>query len=242
MDKNKSSHRILLRIFRLWLILAVPVLLVMGSIRLVMTPLFFSIEYHRAGFPDDFYGFTLEDRLEYAPFALNYLFNGDGIDYLGDLRLPIDKCWNAPSSATDCPMYEAGALRHMEDVKVVTQVSFFVASIVLLVTFVILVILWRIPNGRRTLRLGLLQGSLFTLAIVASIVVFAIAAWNTFFDTFHELFFEAGTWRFAYSDTLIRLFPEQFWFDASLTIGGLTTLGAIVLLLSMWQWGKRATD
>ncbi len=242
MDKSKPINRILLQIFRLWLILAVPILLTLGSIRWVMTPLFFSIEYNRADFPDDFYGFTLEDRLEYAPYALNYLFNDEGIEYLGDLRLPIDKCWNAPSTATDCPMYEAGALRHMEDVKVVTQVSFLCASIILLVTVSILFILWRIPNGRRQLRLGLLQGSLVTLAIVASIVVFAIVAWNTFFDTFHELFFEAGTWRFAYSDTLIRLFPEQFWFDASLTIGGMTTLGAIVLLLGMWHWGKRATN
>jgi hypothetical protein len=30
---------------------------------------------------------------------------------------------------------------------------------------------------------------------------------------------------------LIRLYPQQFWFDISLVIGGLTTLGAIIILL-----------
>jgi integral membrane protein (TIGR01906 family) len=61
--------------------------------------------------------------------------------------------------------------------------------------------------------------------------VSAVVAWDTFFTAFHQLFFAGGTWVFAYSDTLIRLFPEQFWFDAALTVGGLTLLGALALLL-----------
>jgi hypothetical protein len=35
---------------------------------------------------------------------------------------------------------------------------------------------------------------------------------------------------FLYEDTLIRLFPEQFWFDAALFIGALTVIGAVVTL------------
>ncbi len=34
---------------------------------------------------------------------------------------------------------------------------------------------------------------------------------------FHGLFFNGNTWLFAYSDTLIRLFPIRFWEDTFLT-------------------------
>ena len=47
-------------------------------------------------------------------------------------------------------------------------------------------------------------------------------------------FFEDGTWQFYYTDTLIRLYPEQFWFDASLTVGIMTTLTA--LIVGVWSW------
>jgi integral membrane protein (TIGR01906 family) len=80
---------------------------------------------------------------------------------------------------------------------------------------------------------------MLTLGLIMTIIVLALGAWDMFFDTFHELFFEAGTWRFEFSDTLIRLFPEQFWFDASVTIGILTTIGAILILVFMWQWSKK---
>jgi len=36
-------------------------------------------------FPADEYGFTKEDRLKWAPFALDYLVNSADISYLGDL-------------------------------------------------------------------------------------------------------------------------------------------------------------
>jgi hypothetical protein len=41
---------------------------------------------------------------------------------------------------------------------------------------------------------------------------------------------------FNYSDTLIRLFPEKFWFDAALTISGLSLLGGLLLALTGWRW------
>ncbi|MEO0599678.1 MAG: DUF1461 domain-containing protein, partial [Chloroflexota bacterium] len=61
-------------------------------------------------------------------------------------------------------------------------------------------------------------------------------AWDFFFTQFHNVFFEQGTWRFYYSDTLIRLYPERFWFEASLVVGVLTVVGALVILgISWWM-------
>lgn len=226
-------------IYKVVFTLAVPILLTIFSIRIVMSYQFLQIEYQRDGFPIDFYGFTTEDRLKYSPYAIDYLLNGEGIDFLGDLRLPLDKCWQPRFDANDCPMYEEEALGHMVDVKVVTETTFLIAFIIFIITLAMIAFAYRQPQYHYSIRRGLTYGGMLTLSLIFVIVVLAMTAWDFFFDTFHELFFEAGTWRFAYSDTLIRLFPEQFWFDASITIGVITSLGAIIILFGMWQWSKK---
>jgi integral membrane protein (TIGR01906 family) len=211
-----------------WLIaLAVPVLLVIGSARLVMSPLFLQLEYTRPGFPPDVYGFSVEDRLEYGPYGVLYILNGEGIDYLGDLQLPGERCY--PPQRQPCAMFNDAELRHMLDVKQVAQGVFLAGLILAGITFGMAAYLWR-TNQRRVIYVGLWRGSLLTLGSIVMIVFLAFVAWDFFFNTFHALFFEPGTWRFYYSDTLIRLYPEQFWFDASLLIGGLTASAAALIL------------
>ena len=166
-----------------------------------MSPAFLYFEYTRPGFPEDYFGFTIEDRLDYAPFAINYLLNASEITYLGDLTFP-----------DGTPLFNARELRHMRDVKVMTQIAFGGALVIGLITLVAGTVL-RL-SGR--LSRALLQGSITTLSLIAAIVLVAIINWDGFFTGFHSLFFADGTWYFAYSDTLIRLFPEQFWFDAAM--------------------------
>lgn len=238
---ESSSTKFPLKIVRIlqdWLILVVPVLLVITSARLVMTPLFLQIEYARPGFPEDSYGFTTEDRLLYAPYTLNYLMNDESIDYLANLTLPGDKCFPPASAIHECSMYNDLELQHMADVKTVTRSTFFVGIWGGAITLGVIAVLWRSDMAHFYLQRGLLQGSLLTLVLIATIIVSAVAAWGFFFDLFHEILFEEGTWRFYFSDTLIRLFPEQFWFDAAITVGTLTTIAALVLFAVCWQWGK----
>lgn len=225
-------------LIQLFLTIAVPTMLAIGSIRLVMSYQFLQFEYTRADFPPDFYGFTTEDRLEYGPYSIDYLLNDEGIEFLDGLRLPLEKCWRPLANATDCAMFEEEALRHMVDVKQVTIATYSIALLVTLIMVGILIVAYRNPSYRRSVRLGLTYGSMLTLGIIVSIIVLAVSAWNVFFDTFHEIFFEAGTWRFAFSDTLIRLYPEKFWFDASITIGALSGIGAMMILAAMW-YGRR---
>lgn len=202
---------------------------------------FLNFEYQRPDFPVDYYGFTIEDRIKYSPYGIDYLVNGEDISFLADLRLPLDKCWRPPPNASDCAMFGDEALKHMVDVKVVTETTFRIAAILTLITLGIFIIGYRSPTYRSSIRRGLTYGSTLTLSLIACIVVLAFTAWDFIFDTFHEIFFEAGTWRFAFSDTLIRLYPERFWFDAAITIGILTVTGVFSILLLMWWWGKRIT-
>jgi integral membrane protein (TIGR01906 family) len=205
-----------------------PVILALVSVRLVMTPLFLQLVYNRSGFPEDYYGLTTTERLEYAPLALEYLLNDEDISFLGNRHFP-----------DGLPLYNPSELRHMQDVKTVTQLAFLFAVITsIAVAITGLALLKAAP---RHLRQALFNGGWLTLAIIAAIVIVAIFNWNTFFNTFHQLFFESGTWRFAYSDTLIRLFPEEFWFEAALTIGALTVFAAAITLGLIWRWQPKVT-
>lgn len=222
------SSRLWPALLRGFIALAVPMLLVLVSARLVMTPLYLQIEYTRPGFPADFYGFTTEDRLRYAPYALHYLLSGEPISYLGDLKFE-----------DGTPLFNGRELQHMVDVKIVTQLAFGAGITLGLLTLFAAYVLWRRHETRADLWKGLLSGSLITLGLIASIVILSILAWDVFFTGFHRMFFADGTWQFLYSDTLIRLFPEQFWFDAALVIGGLTFAGAFALLFMSIRTGKR---
>ncbi len=215
---QSRPFRPLLRLAQAYLIVIFPLLLVLIAARLVMTPLFLQFEYNRADFPPDPYGFTREDRLTYAPYALDYLLNGAGVEYLGDLKFP--------NGAT---VYQADELRHMRDVKTLTQIAFGGAVVAGLVAIAAAFYLAR--RSRKALRWALFSGALLTLGIVAAIIIVALVNWEFFFVGFHELFFQNGTWYFPTSDTLIRLFPEQFWFDAALTIGGMTVVTALIVLI-----------
>jgi len=186
-------------------------------VRIIMSPLFPQFEYNRPGFPADYYGFTVQDRLTYAPFAIQYLLNGDDISFLGNLRFP---------DGSD--MYNTRELHHMRDVKLVTQYAFAAALIGGIVA--LLIIYYLCCSNRAALYSALLNGSRLTIGLILTIVIISVTSWETFFTAFHDLFFTGGTWQFEYSDTLIRLFPEQFWFDASLIIGGATLLVAIVTM------------
>jgi uncharacterized membrane protein len=69
----------------------------------------------------------------------------------------------------------------------------------------------------------------------------ALFAWQVWFDNFHLLFFEPSSWLFAYSDSLIRLFPLQFWIDATFTIFAFSFAGGLLLAFAGSRW-ERSID
>jgi integral membrane protein (TIGR01906 family) len=208
--------------------LLVPVALVLVSVRLVMTETYLALEYNKPDFPPDIYGFTLADRLHYAPYAVQYLLSNAGIDYLADLKMPDGGRF-----------FNERELSHMADVKKVTQAALGVLGAALVLLALIGAVLVRSAEGRRALRQGLFGGGLLMLAILVGLLLFIAVNWDSFFTDFHELFFASGTWVFAYSDSLIRLFPVRFWQDTALTVGGLSAFGAALLMAGVWWWARR---
>ncbi len=215
--------------------LAFPTLLLLGALRLVLSHEFLRYEYTRPGFPADPYGLTTEDRLALGFYAIDYLLNGENIEFLGSLTLAADQCLSGYENEDACPMFSQAALGHMEDVKYITNLSFAFGLGLAIAACATVILTRRSATYRRAILRGLHLGSMLTLAALASLAVIAAAIWDRAFDVFHELFFAAGTWRFPFSDTLIRLYPERLFVDAAIAIIALVALSC---LLALYLWAR----
>ena len=215
--------------FLSWLVtVLVPLVLIGLAIRVLLSPVFYRLEYSMPYFPPDEYGFTKEDRLKWAPYAVNYLVNDADTSYLGDLTFEDGS-----------PLYNDRELRHMDDVKRITQGALRVwyLSVVLILGLGV----WAWFGGWwQEYLLGLKRGGWLIVGLAVSIgliVVIGIAVnpnvFNSFFVAFHSLFFEGDSWLFLYSDTLIRLFPLRFWQDAFLWAAAIALGGGVALALGI---------
>lgn len=222
------SKRWISRVAEWLVIVLVPVLLVGMAVRILLTDQYLRFEYGRPHFPEDVYGFTLEERLYHALLAVEYLVGNHDAGFLAGQVF-----------AAGASVYNERELQHMRDVQVVVVAVLCLFVFLLFVFLGLVLCLLMNLTTRNILHSGLIRGAMLTLGLIGALVLVAALSWDTFFVQFHQVFFEEGTWRFAYSDTLIRLFPEQFWFDAALAIGLLTAAGALSLLAFAWFWKPR---
>ncbi|MBM3146199.1 MAG: TIGR01906 family membrane protein [Chloroflexi bacterium] len=200
-----------------WLIvILIPVILALGAVRFLLTPLFVQIEYRTPNFPEDPYGLTFQDRLKWSELARVYLLNRAGIEFLGNLTFEDGSA-----------LYNERELRHMLDVKIVARAAMWVWYGSLAV--ILLAGVWAHRGGwRREYRLALSRGGWLTVALIVAMIAAMALSFDWFFVAFHRVFFEGETWIFRYSDTLIRLFPVRFWRDAFITVGSIALIGGIL--------------
>lgn len=212
--------------------LATPLALMGFALRIMLTPLYFNVEYNMPYFPEDEYGFTKQDRLKWAKPSVEYLVNSADISYLGSLKFDNGQ-----------PIYGERELSHMEDVKGVVQGSLKAWYISLAVLLILAFLFWRM-NAMPEYLNGLKRGGLWMIVLAATLGFIAGAGillnpnifWN-FFAWFHSLFFEGDTWLFEYSDTLIRLFPIRFWQDAVIAMAVIALGGGAALAYGIRRTG-----
>jgi uncharacterized membrane protein len=76
------------------------------------------------------------------------------------------------------------------------------------------------------------------IGIVAILLatIFAVA-FEPAFLVFHAIFFPPDTYLFSEGSNLIVLFPEAFWFDATLAAGAAVLVTALVVtLIGFMRW------
>ena len=207
------------KILVVFLALFIPFIILMGGVRLIMSPAFAELEYDRKGFPLDPYGMETPERKQWAGYSIRYLVNNEPIDYLGNLQ-----------NFKGQKIFTESELSHMLDVKNVVQGALLAWYI--LIGLSVAILGWFLIMGQwSSMRKAFQAGGWVTLGLIVSLLVFLLVSFDTLFTKFHQLFFAEGTWLFDESSTLIRLFPFVFWRDAFALVLIFTLLVGILLVL-----------
>ena len=188
----------------------------MIAVRLLITPVFAQFEYRLPGFPEDPYGFSLQDRLRWSEPSIGYLVNSEPISYLENLQFE-----------SGAPLFNQRELSHMKDVKDVVS-GMRVALAVVIVLLLALTVLVAIFQKHEILFLAYRSGGPGVIWMIGFILAFVAISFNDLFSWFHKLFFESGTWQFYTSDSLIRLFPLRFWQDAFIFVGVISLIFGVL--------------
>ncbi|WP_238654485.1 TIGR01906 family membrane protein [Rothia uropygialis] len=215
-----------LRLRQFVIAVAVPLATLMVGVRLIATPVFLWFEYHRPGFPGDSFGFSTDDRMTYGSYGLNYILNFAPDRYLADVV-----------TADGDQVFTPAEVSHMTDVKHVMLWTILVIAVFSLIAVLCMKGLrLRAPGA---IRKSIFWGAWLTLGVLALLGILGALGWESFFTGFHEIFFSGGNWAFRVSDSLIRLFPEQFWVDSAIGIGLFSVLVSVVLLICAWPTAFR---
>jgi integral membrane protein (TIGR01906 family) len=217
------DNKTLVTVIRWLVVMAMPFFLGFVTITLIINPAYPRYEYAKENFPADPFGFTQADRLALALMAVDYLERREPAEeviyLLAEQRMP----------GSDQPLYNQEEIRHMIDVKRLTDAIRRLAWITAGIVIGGLVFLLVRPETRPEAYKAIMHGGMATTAVLLGIALFILLGWSIFFVQFHELLFPPGTWTFAYSDGLIRLFPEKFWFDLGVILSLSTLLEGIVV-------------
>lgn len=206
------------------LALCTPLLLLLSNLYLLATPAFIRYEYGKPSFPPaDLY--DAGERLSLAEATLHYMRSDEGVDYLMNLQ------------SRGRAVYNEREIRHLVDAKWVMRGAFGVHAICALLCVLATLFFWLRTEKRYSALQAVYLGCLVLLLFLIAIGVVVYANFGLFFTVFHRLLFEGDSWLFAFSDTLIQLFPVQFWMDATwllalLTAGECGVVGAAAYVLS----------
>jgi integral membrane protein (TIGR01906 family) len=194
-------------------------------IRVLMHPRWVYWEYGRPGFPPDDYGFTPQERTRLAIVGIDSIIGPRGVAVLQEARFD-----------DGTPAFNEREVSHMQDVRVVTANIYFLQAVLLVAAALALTVL--ALGDPRAAASALLRGGVLTIVLLGVLIVSVLTGFDAFFTTFHRIFFSGDTWLFQYTDTLIRLYPVQFWFDAATVIGVTSIVEAMVLGVLAWRWGR----
>jgi integral membrane protein (TIGR01906 family) len=138
------------------------------------------------------------------------------------------------------PLLDSRERAHMSDVSRLVRLLLAVLVAAVIVAVAAMAALRREPRRVGRLLVTATAGVGVTALVLA--IVFALA-FEPAFLAFHAVFFPPGTFLFAPGSRLIALFPQGFWFDASLAAGvAIIITATLVGLAGWWLWRRRGPD
>ena len=150
--------------------------------------------------------------------------------YFNSRQEPLDV--RARVFGVERALFKPKEVVHMRDVKRLVQGVYAAAA----VTAVYLLAYAGLGFARRRQRFTedlarlLLWGGSLTVALILAVGLFALLGFDTLFTKFHEISFTNDFWQLdSRTDFLVMLFPEEFWFDATMWVAMRALIGAVII-------------
>ncbi len=121
---------------------------------------------------------------------------------------------------------------HLKDVKGLIWLAYWVllGTLIYILGYAGVSFFWRKQRYWRRLARGVVGGSSATLALMLALGLGTLLGFDQLFLQFHLISFTNPFWQLdPTKDYLIMLFPQGFWYDATLFCVLATTVGAVVL-------------
>ncbi len=121
---------------------------------------------------------------------------------------------------------------HLKDVKGLIQLDYWVllGAGIYAVVYAAVSLSWLTRECRRKLAVSIINGSGLTLGLMLLLGLMALLDFDRFFLQFHLISFTNDLWQLdPTKDYLIMLFPQGFWYDATLFFAVLTLVLAVIL-------------
>lgn len=205
-------------------VVALPVLLITSNIRFLTS----DVSYYRHGFrefnADQATGIPMPQLDSAAAQIVNYFHNDED-----QLRVLITVNGNEES------LFNQREIEHMHDVKSLMQLVFHLntLSLVIVIGYIALTVLWARERSLRRLAWQSLAGIGLGAVVVGVIGGFALTGFDAAWTEFHEIAFRNNLWQLdPATDHLIQMFPEPFWRQATMIVGGLTLGEALLIVLT----------
>ena len=149
-------------------------------------------------------------------------------------------------SVAGASFYSEREILHMIDVKRLMARTFDAgwAALGFIIAFVAATL---VRSGKRAAS-SLARSVLTACGIVAIMVVvlgvIGITGFDAAFRNFHLLFFTNDLWQLSSRDGLIQLFPQRFFFDTTLLIGGVTLIFVLAAggISAVYLWRERRRE
>jgi integral membrane protein (TIGR01906 family) len=199
------------------LILLFPLLLTLLCVRLSFTGAFIDFLYPRVDLPPD--PMPYEQRLNIAKLGLRSVLSDKGME---DFK--------------NSGLFNYREIKHMEDVKRLLSLFFGFLYIGLPAWLLLFLSLKNLKEMGKVLFFGALLLELFALFVF----FVSLTNYEWLFVAFHNLFFDPYSWRFRDEDMLLRVYPMDFWYKATIyTTLMVFFLNSVFQLIGLFLWRSR---
>ena len=142
-------------------------------------------------------------------------------------------------------LFNEREVAHIKDVKDLFQLDYWilVGTLSYILVYACTYLFYREKEYRPMLARSALYGSALTLILMLVVGLGALLNFDEFFWQFHLISFDNNLWQLnPATDYLIMLFPQGFWYDATIFCALVTTGGAIITGTTGWLYLRKSRD